>query len=284
MLYVSVPDIHCYRKEASYSELSNSHAHYGYEIYLLTKGEGVVYINHKQYDIKEKSIIFINRLERHSFKAQKTPYERYITFVSSNFIMANFKDIRLLSIFLHRPDNFCHVQQLSDEIFDRILGYMQLLSKECSMQSTFYKMKSSSILTEILIDLYRSYPFFFPNSNHNNFSQIVFNVQKIINDHYNEPLTLQNIANENFVNRQVLSKAFKDIIGCTFQDYLIQLRMSEAKRLLVTTDLSVAEIAELVGYQNVTNFIKIFKSKELVTPLKYRKQYDFESLKDLTFY
>lgn len=272
MIYAPIPDINCYFNDTDLNYLRTAHAHYGYEIYLVTSGEATFYVNQKQYHLTKKSIVFISRLERHSFMAHTLPYQRYIMFLSSDFVMANIKDTRLLSIFLHRPDDFCHVQPLSDAIFDRIYPYFLHLAEECAAQSTYYKLKSAALVTELLIDLYRTYPQFFPLHSHNSISEIVLNVQKFVNDHYERPITLQEIASKNFISRQTLSGAFKEIVGCTFKDYLTQFRISEAKRLLVTTSISIADIAEKVGYQNVNNFIQIFKHKEAITPLQYRKQ------------
>ena len=67
--------------------------------------------------------------------------------------------------------------------------------------------------------------------------------------------------------------AFKDISGVTFKEYLILYRITEAKKLLITTDLSISEIAEQVGYINVNNFVKIFRDREHTTPLQYRRQF-----------
>ena len=49
--------------------------------------------------------------------------------------------------------------------------------------------------------------------------------------------------------------------------------MAEARNLLATTDLSVSQIAERVGYVNVNNFVKIFKKLQHTTPLQYRRQF-----------
>ena len=49
--------------------------------------------------------------------------------------------------------------------------------------------------------------------------------------------------------------------------------LTEAKKLLVSTELSVREIAERVGYINVNNFVRLFGERERITPLQYRKQF-----------
>ena len=63
-----------------------------------------------------------------------------------------------------------------------------------------------------------------------------------------------------------LSLAFKEIVGISFKEYLVLFRLTEAKKLLLSSDLSISDIAEKVGYVNVNNFIRIFKEKENITP------------------
>ena len=105
-----------------------------------------------------------------------------------------------------------------------------------------------------------------------NISSAVVHVQKYVNDHYDEKITLHEIANKLFINKHALSLAFKEIVGISFKEYLVLFRLTEAKKLLLSSDLSISDIAEKVGYVNVNNFIRIFKEKENITPLQFRKQ------------
>jgi len=66
----------------------------------------------------------------------------------------------------------------------------------------------------------------------------------------------------------VLNKAF----GFTFKQFLNTMRMTEAKRLIVETDINITEIALSVGYRNVSGFSKTFKEEEGLTPGEYRKK------------
>ena len=62
------------------------------------------------------------------------------------------------------------------------------------------------------------------------------------------------------------------MLGLSFKNYLILLRIAESKRLLLSTDLPIADIAGRVGYSNVNNFIKMFRSRVGTTPLQYRRR------------
>ena len=253
--------------------LHESEAHFEYEMILVTAGRGTAVIEHQSYPIGRKSLIFISRLERHHFLIQEQPYCRFVASMSSDLILTNIKDIELVSIFLQRPKNFCHVVQLSDSAFLLLHPLFVRMTNEFVRKDAFFTSRSASLVVAILIDLYRTHPEAFPMRSHTGISFAVVETQRYINDHYKEKITLQNIASQVFVSRHSLSLAFKDIVGDSFKDYLIMFRLTEAKKLLVTTDLSVEEISEQVGYINVNNFVRIFKKREFIKPLQYRKKF-----------
>ena len=72
-------------------------------------------------------------------------------------------------------------------------------------------------------------------------------------------------------NNSLFSYEFKQYTGKNFVNYLKELRIEEAKRLLATTDEKVVEISQMVGYDNEKHFMKIFKSICGVSPSEYRK-------------
>ncbi len=273
MDYTHVPTISCFYSEEPKNSLLIPEAHFEYEMILVTGGKATCLINHNHYELQERSLLFISRLERHSFILQETPYQRYVASMSGDLIMSNIKDVELISIFLQRPKGFRHVLTLSDEAYDMLLPLFARMTEEFTEKHAFYVSRSASIVVAILIDLYRTHPEFFPMRSHSNISNAVLYAQRYVNDHFDTKITLQEIADKNFVSRHTLSIAFKDIVGTTFKEYLVLFRITEAKKLLITTDFSVEEIAEKVGYANVNNFIQIFKSRESVTPLSYRKQF-----------
>lgn len=84
-------------------------------------------------------------------------------------------------------------------------------------------------------------------------------------------ISLEECADAFNTTTYALSKAFKQINGVNFIDYLITLRMDKAKKLLVSTDLKVNEIAEQIGYQP-SYFIRLFRKYENMTPGQYRER------------
>jgi AraC-like DNA-binding protein len=96
-------------------------------------------------------------------------------------------------------------------------------------------------------------------------------VMKDMDQRFFERITLDEWAAKHAMSKYQLAKQFKKYTGVTPNEYVIRLRMTFAKELLAYSDDSVAEIAAKAGIDNVSHFINLFKAREGVTPLAYRK-------------
>lgn len=100
---------------------------------------------------------------------------------------------------------------------------------------------------------------------------LVENVLEQIEQNGMQDLSLDAMAMEAGVSVSQLSKAFKQMTGTNYIDYLTTVRMNRCKELLLTTDLRIHEIAEAAGYQP-PYFNRMFKKLEGITPGQYRQQ------------
>lgn len=92
--------------------------------------------------------------------------------------------------------------------------------------------------------------------------------------HYAEPLSLEQVAAQVYLNPDYFSRAFKEEMGLTFVNYLTDLRMQHSVQLLENTALRVQNIAQSVGYANVSYFSTLFKKKYGMSPYEYRRKDD----------
>jgi two-component system, response regulator YesN len=92
-----------------------------------------------------------------------------------------------------------------------------------------------------------------------------------INARYQEELSLEKVAAVVYLNPVYFSQLFKQKTGCGFKEYIIRLRLEQAKRMLQDTKLRLAEIAERVGYQDMRHFTQQFRKKFGQTPSRYRE-------------
>lgn len=272
MQYTHIPEISCFYSESVTPALTAPDAHFEYQIILVTDGFASVTINGNTYPLQAHSIVFISCLESHFFTFADHPYQRYVVSISSHMLTVHVQESELLSIFFQRPEHFIPVLSLDLTTFDHLLPLFKNLADEYRQKQSFFVSQSAALISSILITLYRTYPHAFPFQVHTPASDAVLNVQRYISEHYSEHITLPAMAERNYITAHMLSLAFKKFTGVSFKDYLILFRMMEAKKFLVTTALSITEIAEHVGYINVNNFIRVFRSREGITPAQYRKQ------------
>ncbi len=92
-----------------------------------------------------------------------------------------------------------------------------------------------------------------------------------IKENYHTDVNMAVVSNTISMNYSLFSYAFKQYTGSKFVDYIKDLRIQEAKRLLETTEMRVNEISQKVGYDNEKHFMKTFKSVCGVSPTEYRK-------------
>ena len=81
------------------------------------------------------------------------------------------------------------------------------------------------------------------------------------------------LAEEFHLSGQYISQLFKSEIGVNFLAYLTNIRMEKAKKLLLTTSLSIAEVSAQAGYGDYRVFTKVFKKTEGITPSQYRRDF-----------
>lgn len=99
------------------------------------------------------------------------------------------------------------------------------------------------------------------------------NAARLINENFTEDITLVSVAKELAVSPQYLSSVFKLNIGMNFSEYLRNLRLDYACRLLENSESSVTEICFKVGWGNYSHFSRIFKLIYGMSPKKYRKKH-----------
>lgn len=108
---------------------------------------------------------------------------------------------------------------------------------------------------------------------HQKMAQLSNPLQKalhFIDERLNEKLTLNRVAEHVHLNKNYFSTLFKEQTGVTFHEYVTRSRLELAKSLLLSTDLTVTEIADETGYNNTKHFVETFKKMEGKTPTAFR--------------
>jgi AraC-like DNA-binding protein len=156
----------------------------------------------------------------------------------------------------------------SDEILEKAFGEMVYIVENCH----------SSILNEIghlyiLLDLLRQSNIKAKRLQKSNMRD--FYIQEAISyieNHFHENISVETIADFCGLNRSYFGKIFKQVIGKTPQDFLLEYRMTKATELLKLTDLSVKDVGCAVSYENQFHFSRAFKNVHGVSPYEWKKR------------
>lgn len=105
------------------------------------------------------------------------------------------------------------------------------------------------------------------------YGNLVSSVVFYMENQYDEPLTVAQLAREFRVSQNHLTTVFHRETGQTPTDYLRKIRTGKARQLLLTTNLSVQKISEKIGIDDSNYFVKLFRKDYGVTPTQYRKQH-----------
>ena len=98
-------------------------------------------------------------------------------------------------------------------------------------------------------------------------------MKQYINDHYAEPLKLTDLAALVGMSPVAFSRFFRMRTGRTLSDYIIDIRLGFAARMLVDTTRNVSEICYECGFNNLSNFNRTFKAKRGFTPRDFRAMF-----------
>lgn len=103
-------------------------------------------------------------------------------------------------------------------------------------------------------------------------SAAVQKVKLYIEEHVGEEISRDELAAKVYLHPDYMNRLFKEQVGTSFSNYVIQVRLNYAKYLLQTTNASISDVAVDVGYPNMAYFTKIFKRLTGMTPTEFRKK------------
>ena len=103
--------------------------------------------------------------------------------------------------------------------------------------------------------------------------RMIVSITKYLQNHLQEDVSLNVLAQEFHLNAQYISQLFKSEIGVGFLTYLTNIRIEHAKKLLLSTDDAISDISDQCGYNDYRVFTKVFKKKEGITPSQFRRDF-----------
>ena len=275
---IDFTDIEC-KIHCQYTSLTNTppikfHLHNEYEIYVLLSGNVHYFVEHTKYIIKRGDVLIFNSSEVHrpTFLNFDIPYSRYTIHFDPSFL-SNYScsEFRLLSCFEDRAIGEGNILRLSEKPFSLLTSYIESMINIRSQKVKGWEIEYYSVFLQLLVLLQREYKQYGnTETNHvNQLSEPLFEIIEYINDNLQNDLSLQSLEKKFFINKNYLCKLFREQTGNTIHNYINHKRIALAKNYL-TNGSSVTDACHLSGFNDYSNFIRLFKQTTGFSPAKYR--------------
>lgn len=274
--FEQVPDSHFFIKRVNNQnpirEFSH-HYHDCYELYYLYSGERYYFIQDKTYHVTGGSMVLIppNAIHR-TGNLGNFGYDRMLIHFSKDLLehllppeasvnpYPALENVRLISL-APQEQNFT----------ETLLHLMEQEYKaNRQRENTYIKLT----LLQLLLFLNRCEPTCHGNipAEINSTQKTMFEILGYINNNYFENLTLETVAGKFYLSTFYFSRTFRESTGFHFTEYVNNVRIKEAKKLLLNSSLSVDKISAAVGFHSATHFGRVFKQITGCSPSAYKKK------------
>lgn len=235
--------------------------HNCYEIYLFLDGDGILYIEKTSYKINKGSVAIIKPNMRHLvFGGNFVKYSLYVF----PEILTKFEQ-SVLDMFSRSP-----VFNLSVKALPYVSNVFKIMHNT-NRTEKFREDIMHILFADIILEFYKHANSNEPDVDKKDYPPMIYNIITFVEQNYAKKLTLETIAQDLNYSVPNIRKNFKKYVGVSISKYVLNLRLDKVKDLLATTNKNMNEIAEECGFSSANYLSLIFKEKESLSPLAYRK-------------
>lgn len=249
------------------------HYHDAYELFLLLNGNVNYYIESLEMQIERGSLILINPYVFHCRGSYKGNfYERIVINIKEPYIKTTSSEkTNMADCFFSHPSSKSSLLKLNEQQITEFIIIAQRLSKE---------IESNEYGSDILVDSYMKQILVMVNRISKNqkidcvtnlMPSLVSNVIAYIEENITEEISLDILSDCFHYNGTYLSRCFKNITGITLQQYIIQKRITLAKKYLFE-GYSSKDACFLSGFNDYSNFSRTFKKQTGLSPKEFISQ------------
>lgn len=237
------------------------HFHDTHELYYLVRGKTKYFIGNEIFLLEPGDMVFIPKFVYHrTDNGNNTYVERLRLVFDDDFggeetkkYINRLKSRKLLRIPKENQNSFKNIfEQIENEENNKQQGFAemeQLCFRQLLILISRYCREENTNLSE---------PF-----------TMVQCIAKYISENYNADLSLEALSQKYCVSTSHLSRLFKSITGVGINEYINISRITAAEKMLLSTDISVTEIATECGFNDSSYFSHVFKKLKGITPKKY---------------
>ena len=246
------------------------HYHPEYELTYIVKGTGYRIVGNTYENYKDGDLVLLGPNLPHTWTGKaidKEPFEAVVIQFSKEFIGAflGFEEAEQIKILFDnsiRGISFDANSKLVDSIktlteLDGMDKILKLISVLHALSQTKYKLIAPNTFHTIV-----------SKKSEMRINEVCLFIQK----NFNTAISLKQVANQIYLTESNFCKFFKKATGKTYSDYLNEIRINEAARLLLQTDKTISQISFECGFETLSYFNRVFLKKKNRTPSVFRNE------------
>ena len=241
---------------------SIQHTHNCSELFYVIDGQGQFLIEDQTYPVSASDLVIVNPNVAHT--------EVSLNASPLKYIVLGVEGLELTATNNDDNTNFCIINFKTHK--DNILLCLQNMLTEIETKHPGYEIVCQDLMEILIVLLGRQTNFATILTPVNKkASRLCGSTKRYIDAHYQENITLDQLADVCHVSKYHLAHAFTEEYGISPINYLISRRISEAEHLLKTTDLSLSLISSTTGFSSSSYFAQIFRKQKGMSPTEFRK-------------
>ena len=239
------------------------------EFLFVLKGNINIILNNNKYELVESDVILVANGDMYEIENSEENLVLSIQ-IDNDFFQDTIEGEHRMFLCNSSVDN--------NKNYDGVRKNLSQIMYQYSNKEQAYALKTMSLIYELIYLMNRDfiivedYNVHSQESKNSKYNKRITSIVSYIKQHYYEQISLQDVANNQYLTPEYLSKFFKIQMGVTFSRYLNRYRLSQANKELVKTDNSIMQIAMKHGFPNLVAFNKIFREVYNTTPAEYRNK------------
>ena len=259
---------------------AGAHIHDAIEVIFIEDGEYRIFVNGHEFSACPGDVFLFRANAIHSIYAGNLPENRYYVLKVKPSLLFELSDeknaVSYVLKFVVSDDRgkvrWTAKELEQSEIRGALGQLVDALWGEHPCKDIFLKICSCQVIYSMLCDMVRDEDTRMEADLANNTAAAqIYKAIRHINRNFNTQIDARQLCRMVNMSYSYFSRSFKKITGRSFKEYLNEVRINRAEHLLMTTDLSVTQVALECGYNNVSYFITVYKALKNRTPLTGRK-------------
>lgn len=234
-----------------------------YLFFVVLEGSGTLSYDGQEYPLSRGDCVFLDCRKPHSHRSSEDLWTlKWVHFYGPS--MHNIYDK-----YLQRGGQPYFTSKKTDEYAELLQELFTIASSDNYVKDMQINEKLSTLLTFLMQESWHPDA----NNSHTAGKRNLREIKDYIDLHYAQKITLDDLAQQFFINKYYLTRLFKEQFGSSVNSYLLQVRTTQAKQLLRFSDLSIEQIGMKCGMNDANYFSRMFKKVEGITPGEYRKRW-----------